>query len=100
MNTSRPDHFRIPGTFNYRDVGRLRTARGHTLRSGVLLRSAHLCQLDAQGHATLRELGVATVHDLRESFSILAAAARPRPSPSPATRMSTFPESAWARSIR
>jgi len=64
MNT-RPDHFRIPGTFNYRDVGRLRTARGHTLRSGVLLRSAHLCQLDAQGHATLRELGVATVHDLR-----------------------------------
>jgi protein-tyrosine phosphatase len=46
-------------------VGRLRTARGHTLRSGVLLRSAHLCRLDAKGHATLRELGVATVHDLR-----------------------------------
>ncbi|MGF6883367.1 protein-tyrosine phosphatase [Nocardia sp. GAS34] len=65
MNTSRPDHFQISGTFNYRDVGRLRTARGRTLRSGVLLRSAHLCQLDAQGHATLRELGVATVHDLR-----------------------------------
>jgi len=65
MNTSRPDHFRIPGTFNYRDVGRLRTARGRALRSGVLLRSAHLCQLDAPGHATLRELGVATVHDLR-----------------------------------
>ncbi len=55
----------ISGTFNYRDVGRLRTAHGHRLRSGVLLRSAHLCRVDSRGHDTLRELGVSTVHDLR-----------------------------------
>ncbi|MQY19940.1 tyrosine-protein phosphatase [Nocardia macrotermitis] len=65
MNTARPDHFLISGTFNYRDMGRLRTAHGRRLRSGVLLRSAHLCRIDDQGRKTLRELGVRTVHDLR-----------------------------------
>ncbi|WP_227980284.1 tyrosine-protein phosphatase [Nocardia spumae] len=65
MTTARPDHLHIPGTFNYRDVGGLRTARGTTIRSGVLLRSAQLCRLDTTGHDTLRRLGVATVHDLR-----------------------------------
>ncbi|MCM6775800.1 tyrosine-protein phosphatase [Nocardia sp. CDC159] len=65
MTSARPDHLLISGTFNYRDVGGLRTASGAKVRSGVLLRSAHLCRLDADGHATLRELGVATVHDLR-----------------------------------
>lgn len=65
MNTARPDHFQISGTFNYRDVGRLHTARGRKLRSGVLLRSAHLCRIDARGRETLRELNVRTVHDLR-----------------------------------
>lgn len=65
MNTARPDHFLISGTFNYRDVGRLHTSRGRRLRSGVLLRSAHLCRVDDRGRDTLRELGVRTVHDLR-----------------------------------
>ncbi|RDI68627.1 tyrosine-protein phosphatase [Nocardia pseudobrasiliensis] len=65
MTTARPDHLLISGTFNYRDVGGLRTAGGAKVRSGVLLRSAQLCRLDDDGHATLRELGVATVHDLR-----------------------------------
>ncbi|WP_067667617.1 tyrosine-protein phosphatase [Nocardia miyunensis] len=65
MNTVRADHFLISGTFNYRDVGQLHTSRGRNLRSGVLLRSAHLCRIDARGQETLRELGVRTVHDLR-----------------------------------
>ncbi|MFF0491706.1 tyrosine-protein phosphatase [Nocardia sp. NPDC003482] len=65
MTSARPDHLLISGTFNYRDVGGLRTAGGAKVRSGVLLRSAHLCRLDEDGQATLRELGVATVHDLR-----------------------------------
>jgi protein-tyrosine phosphatase len=65
MTTARPDHLLISGTFNYRDVGGLRTAAGAKVRSGVLLRSAHLCQLGSDGHATLLELGVASVHDLR-----------------------------------
>ncbi|WP_040837593.1 tyrosine-protein phosphatase [Nocardia brevicatena] len=59
------DHLRIRGTFNYRDLGGLRTIDGAQLRPGVLLRSAQLSRVDENGHATLRELGVRAVHDLR-----------------------------------
>ncbi|WP_067652704.1 tyrosine-protein phosphatase [Nocardia harenae] len=59
------DHLRLSGTFNFRDVGGLRTAGGGAVRSGVLLRSAALTNLDAAGHALLRELDVTAVHDLR-----------------------------------
>ncbi|MFD3591965.1 tyrosine-protein phosphatase [Nocardia sp. NPDC058640] len=59
------DQFALSGTFNFRDVGGLRTADGTTVRPGVLLRSAQLSGLDDQGHATLREWGVTDVHDLR-----------------------------------
>lgn len=65
MSIARPDHLHISGTFNYRDVGGLRTTAGTKIRGGVLLRSAQLCQLDERGHSTLRQLGVTTVHDLR-----------------------------------
>ncbi|MBF6436691.1 tyrosine-protein phosphatase [Nocardia cyriacigeorgica] len=58
-------HLRIPGTFNFRDLGGLPTAGGGTIRPGVLLRSAQLSSLDETGHAVLRELGVRAVHDLR-----------------------------------
>ncbi|NEW25176.1 tyrosine-protein phosphatase [Nocardia cyriacigeorgica] len=58
-------HLRIPGTFNFRDLGGLPTASGGTIRPGVLLRSAQLSSLDETGHAVLRELGVRAVHDLR-----------------------------------
>lgn len=65
--TSSPlaDHLRISGTFNFRDLGGLRTSGGGTIRPGVLLRSAQLSGLDDSGHATLDELGVGAVHDLR-----------------------------------
>ncbi|MEV0359678.1 tyrosine-protein phosphatase [Nocardia sp. NPDC050697] len=59
------DHLRLSGTFNFRDVGGLRTTGGGTVRPGVLLRSAALTNLDARGHALLRELDVTAVHDLR-----------------------------------
>ncbi|MFC8047785.1 tyrosine-protein phosphatase [Nocardia sp. NPDC057353] len=59
------DHLRLSGTFNFRDVGGLRTAAGGSVRPGVLLRSAALTHLDARGHALLRELEVTAVHDLR-----------------------------------
>ena len=65
MTVARPDHHFISGTFNYRDVGGLRTESAARVRSGVLLRSAHLCRLDTDGLDTLRKLGVSTVHDLR-----------------------------------
>ncbi|WP_280261686.1 tyrosine-protein phosphatase [Nocardia wallacei] len=65
MTIARPDQFLISGTFNYRDVGGVRTEFGPRVRAGALLRSAQLCRLDADGHATMRELGIAAVHDLR-----------------------------------
>lgn len=66
MTSSTPaDHLHIRGTFNYRDLGGLRTIDGAKLRSGVLLRSAQLSRLDETGHAALRDLGVRAVHDLR-----------------------------------
>ncbi|MFC4375348.1 tyrosine-protein phosphatase [Nocardia halotolerans] len=66
MTLSPPaDQFALGGTFNFRDVGGLRTAAGTTVRTGVLLRSAQLSGLDEQGLRTLGELGVTDVHDLR-----------------------------------
>ncbi|MFC8530195.1 tyrosine-protein phosphatase [Nocardia sp. NPDC057227] len=59
------DHLRLSGTFNFRDVGGLRTTGGGTVRSGVLLRSASLANLDARGLTQLRDLNVTAVHDLR-----------------------------------
>jgi protein-tyrosine phosphatase len=59
------DHLFLSGTFNFRDVGGLRTRDGAKVRPGVLLRSAQLSGLDATGHSILRELGVTDVHDLR-----------------------------------
>ncbi|MFR9751117.1 tyrosine-protein phosphatase [Nocardia sp. 004] len=59
------DHYSLSGTFNFRDTGGLRTEDGAKIRPGVLLRSAQLSGLDDAGHATLRELGVSDVHDLR-----------------------------------
>lgn len=58
-------HLDIGGTFNYRDIGGLRTMHGTTIRPGVLLRSAQLSRLDESGHAKLHQLGVTNVHDLR-----------------------------------
>lgn len=58
-------HLWLSGTFNFRDVGGLRTTEGGAVRSGVLLRSAALTNLDARGHALLRDLDVTAVHDLR-----------------------------------
>ncbi|MEU1983316.1 tyrosine-protein phosphatase [Nocardia sp. NPDC019395] len=75
--TSSPlaDHLRISGTFNFRDLGGLPVHGGGTIRPGVLLRSAQLSRLDDTGHATLRELGVGAVHDLRGHREIERAGA-------------------------
>ncbi|WP_433711424.1 tyrosine-protein phosphatase [Nocardia sp. CA-084685] len=59
------DQFYLTGTFNFRDLGGLRTVDGARIRPGVLLRSAQLSGLDLPGHAILRELGVTEVFDLR-----------------------------------
>ncbi len=59
------DQFYLTGTFNFRDLGGLRTVDGARIRPGVLLRSAQLSALDLPGHTILRELGVTDVFDLR-----------------------------------
>lgn len=53
----------------------MRIDGGGTTRPGVLLRSAQLSRLDDAGHATLRELGVGAVHDLRGHREIERAGA-------------------------
>ncbi|MBF6131856.1 tyrosine-protein phosphatase [Nocardia otitidiscaviarum] len=65
MTSAGSDQFLIPGTFNYRDVAGARTGGGAKVRSGILMRSAELSRLDGDGHATLLELGITDVHDLR-----------------------------------
>jgi len=59
------DQFYLTGTFNFRDLGGLRTIDGARIRPGVLLRSAQLSGLDLPGHAIMRELDVTDVYDLR-----------------------------------
>ncbi|MBF6124154.1 tyrosine-protein phosphatase [Nocardia brasiliensis] len=66
MTLSPPaDQYFISGTFNFRDLGGLRTLDGAKVRPGVLLRSAQLTGLDEAGLAALRDLRVSDVHDLR-----------------------------------
>lgn len=56
---------RVPGTANVRDLGGL-SAAGGVVRPGLLLRSANLTGLTAQGVEVLHgQLGVRTVLDLR-----------------------------------
>lgn len=59
----------LHGTFNFRDLGGYRTNGGRT-RWGRLYRSDALLHLDDHDIATLTELGLATVVDLRSSLEI------------------------------
>jgi protein-tyrosine phosphatase len=55
----------IPTASNFRDLGAGLNAKGAPLRTGQLYRSSHLADLDADGRATLRALGVTHSIDLR-----------------------------------
>jgi protein-tyrosine phosphatase len=55
----------IPGTFNARDLGGLRT-RDAAVRTGVLWRSDALIELGTAGRTALARLGVELAIDLRE----------------------------------
>ncbi|MCR2785295.1 MULTISPECIES: tyrosine-protein phosphatase [unclassified Microbacterium] len=59
----------VSGALNFRDVGGLPAGSGVT-RSGVLFRSGNLARLDEGGRATLRELGLRRVIDLRADDEI------------------------------
>jgi protein-tyrosine phosphatase len=58
-------HLDWNGCFNARDLGGLRTAGGHVLRRGAVVRADALDELDAGAWAALRALGIRTVIDLR-----------------------------------
>lgn len=59
----------VSGALNFRDVGGLPAGVGVT-RSGVLFRSGNLARLDDSGRATLRDLGLRRVIDLRADDEI------------------------------
>lgn len=59
----------VPGTYNFRDVGGLRTPTGR-VRSGVLYRSDGLHRLGEAGRAAVAELGIGIVIDLRDENEI------------------------------
>jgi protein-tyrosine phosphatase len=56
--------------FNFRDLGGLRTAAGHTVRHGRIYRSDSLHALGEDDREMWRELGVRTVLDLRRPGEI------------------------------
>lgn len=56
----------LPGAWNFRDVADGITA----LRPGRLFRSSELSRLDDDGRATLRQLGISDVADLRASREV------------------------------
>jgi protein-tyrosine phosphatase len=55
---------------NFRDVGGVPTADGHSIRTGVLFRSASLADLTPEGLGMLAELGIRTVIDLRRADEV------------------------------
>lgn len=61
------DVLAIDGTYNFRDLGGIRTGDRHT-RTGLLYRSDSLARLAAPGQAQLQQLGVTRVIDLRDDL--------------------------------
>ncbi len=60
-----PNHVQLAGTSNFRDVGGYATVDGKRVRKGVLYRSDQLTNLSRNDLATLSELGLTRVYDLR-----------------------------------
>ncbi|WGW10764.1 tyrosine-protein phosphatase [Saxibacter everestensis] len=58
----------MAGTFNFRDVGGYPTADGGQTRFGRLFRADALCYLDDRSRASLHDIGLRTVLDLREDI--------------------------------
>jgi protein-tyrosine phosphatase len=56
---------KLQGVANFRDIGGYKTADGHTLRHGLLYRSAQLSKMTPADQKALSGLGVRYVFDLR-----------------------------------
>ena len=60
-----PDARIVVASSNLRDLGGLTTSDGHTVRTGQLFRSGHLCDLGDADRAIVKSLGLRTIVDLR-----------------------------------
>jgi protein-tyrosine phosphatase len=60
----------VPGIYNMRDVGGLPTADGGLVKRGVFFRADNLGWLGEPGVRRLREIGIATVIDLRMATEV------------------------------
>lgn len=65
----------VSGAMNFRDVGGLPAGEGRT-REGVLYRSGNLVHLDDDGIATMRELGIRRIVDLRDDAEVARSPSR------------------------
>ncbi len=63
-------HIALEGAANVRDLGGYRTAEGRTIRWRTLFRADDLSRLSRPDHAVVRELGIATVIDLRSRAEV------------------------------
>lgn len=75
-----PPFLHVPGLANLRDAGgyAIQGKPGKAVRRGVIFRSADLTQLEDEGIAVLRPLGITHVFDLR-SVTELEKAGHPPP---------------------
>lgn len=58
----------LNGVLNTRDLGGLKAEDGRQLRTGQIIRSGEIDEIDAEGMATLDEIGVSTIIDLRTTL--------------------------------
>ena len=58
----------LSGALNFRDIGGTHTADGHTVRTGIIFRSAHLGEITPEDCASLDSLGIRFIFDLRTDF--------------------------------
>jgi len=65
----------VSGATNFRDVGGLPAGEGRT-RPGVLFRSGNLVGLDDDGVATMRNLGIRRIVDLRDDAEVARSPSR------------------------
>jgi protein-tyrosine phosphatase len=65
-------HIPLEGAVNFRDLGGYETTDGRRVRWRTLFRADGLSSLTAQDRGVIRQLGVATVIDLRTSLELIA----------------------------
>jgi protein-tyrosine phosphatase len=63
--TQREVVYHFENVYNFRDVGGLKTAEGHVMKTGVLFRSDKLSRMTCQDLAKLQEFNITLICDLR-----------------------------------